>query len=326
MVLTDNHVFETQSYSTQECAELEVLSQLDGWETEFRQLGAGTFQAHFETYVSPKLRITQHYCNQEMTAGGCTPPGHAAWLITQGPHDTVHCQGAPLGTRDVVQFCHHQEGFLRTPVDFKYLEVTIPLSELRRSQSVLAGESSNCFTDSTRKISLPEGFKTNLLIQAYKLLQNAQRLEVQDSERPWLLAAEEDITATLIQALVLPQKIESGARGRNNRIRNMSKARDFIDANLNAPITVQSIAREAGVSLRTLETAFRETFDLSIVHYIKLRRLNAVRHELLVSKDPEIRIKDVARGNGLFHQGQFAGDYRTLFFESPSQTLKLRST
>ena len=325
MVHTDTHIFETQSYSTQECEELDALSRLNAWEAEYRQLGAGRFQADFVLYASPELRITQQYCNQEMTAFGCPPPGHAALLLVQGPDDSLRCQGGLLGPRDVLLFSHHQEGFVRTPVDFTYFVVTIPLSVLRRSQSALAGESSNCFTDSTRKISLPEGFKTNLLIQAHKLLQNAQRLEVQDSEHPCLIEAEEYFIASLIQALVLPQKIESGARGRNNRIGNVAKARDFIEANLGEPIAVQSIAREAGASLRTMETAFREAFDLSIVQYIKHRRLNTVRHELLVSKDPEILIKDVARNNGLFHQGQFAGNYRALFNESPSQTLKLRS-
>lgn len=325
MVRTDTHVFETQFYSTQECEELDALSRLNAWEAEYRQLGPGRFQADFSLYASPELRITQHYCNQEMVAFGCPPPGHVAFLLVQGPDDNVRCQGSLLGPRDAHLFSHHQESFVRTPVDFAYFVVTIPLSVLRRSQSALAGESSNCFTDSTGKISLPEGFKKNLLLQAHKLLQSAQRLEVQHSERPWLIEAQAYFIASLTQALVHPQKIDSGARGRNNRISNVAKARDFIEVNLGAPIAVQTIAREAGASLRTLETAFRETFDLSIVQYIKHRRLNAVRHELLVSKDPEIRIKDMARNNGLFHHGQFAGDYRALFHESPSQTLNSRS-
>lgn len=73
MAQKETHVFTAQTYSTQECEELDALSRLNDWEAEYRQLGAGRFQADFDLYASPELRITQQYCNQEMVAFGCPP-------------------------------------------------------------------------------------------------------------------------------------------------------------------------------------------------------------------------------------------------------------
>jgi AraC family ethanolamine operon transcriptional activator len=50
-------------------------------------------------------------------------------------------------------------------------------------------------------------------------------------------------------------------------------------------------------------------------------RLNGVRRELRHGT-AELRIGDVAARWGFWHQSQFAADYRTLFGELPSQTLR----
>jgi AraC-like DNA-binding protein len=79
-----------------------------------------------------------------------------------------------------------------------------------------------------------------------------------------------------------------------------------------------------GVSERTLQYAFRERFGVTPAAFLKVRRLAAVRDQLLRADEAggnRPRIGDVAASLGFWHIGQFAADYRRAFGESPSQTL-----
>ncbi len=50
-------------------------------------------------------------------------------------------------------------------------------------------------------------------------------------------------------------------------------ARDYIEANLMEPITLQAIAKEVGSNVRSLTQAFRQHFNMSINQYMTNRRL-----------------------------------------------------
>ncbi len=56
--------------------------------------------------------------------------------------------------------------------------------------------------------------------------------------------------------------------------------------------------------------------------YIKGHRLFKVHRELRRSAPDKTRVSDVANLWGFWHMGQFASDYRKLFRELPSETLK----
>ncbi|MCP4405581.1 MAG: helix-turn-helix domain-containing protein [bacterium] len=76
------------------------------------------------------------------------------------------------------------------------------------------------------------------------------------------------------------------------------------------------------MSKRTLQYAFLEHFGVSPKRYLQIYRLNRVR-SILKKRDPNsVAVADVANRWGFWHMGQFAKDYRKLFGELPSSTLK----
>jgi AraC-like DNA-binding protein len=58
--------------------------------------------------------------------------------------------------------------------------------------------------------------------------------------------------------------------------------------------------------------------------YLRLRRLNAVRRELLRAKPGTVRVTDTAMRWGFWELGRFAREYRALFGELPSETVASR--
>lgn len=85
--------------------------------------------------------------------------------------------------------------------------------------------------------------------------------------------------------------------------------------------TVPDLCDAARVSARTLEYAFRELFAVTPVRFLKLRRLNAARTALLHAGNGET-VSSVALRFGFGDFGHFAQDYRALFGEAPSETLR----
>jgi len=104
--------------------------------------------------------------------------------------------------------------------------------------------------------------------------------------------------------------------------RALRKAVDYIRTHSNSHITINTLCQETQVSARTLQHAFLEHFGLSPKAYLQVQRLNDAHKELFTSSPLDVRIADAAHRQGFWHMGQFASDYKRLFGELPSETLR----
>ena len=86
--------------------------------------------------------------------------------------------------------------------------------------------------------------------------------------------------------------------------------------------SIAELAQALGVGRRTLELAFRDYLGLSPARYVAVLRLNAMRRELLGATEDTLHVADLAQRHGIAHLGRFAGEYRRMFGELPSQTLR----
>ena len=105
------------------------------------------------------------------------------------------------------------------------------------------------------------------------------------------------------------------------RRKALQRGRDFIEARIREPLTIPEICQAIGVCNRTLEYAFNEYFGVSPKFYLNARRLHLLRAELL-SATTDTQVVDVANDLGFWHMGKLAADYRKLFGELPSSTLR----
>ena len=87
-------------------------------------------------------------------------------------------------------------------------------------------------------------------------------------------------------------------------------------------LAVWELARQIGVPERTLRTAFQKSYGLSPQEYLRIQRLYQARRLLRASWQDQTTVTQVAFGLGFWDLGRFAGAYRTLFGERPSETLR----
>jgi AraC-like DNA-binding protein len=104
----------------------------------------------------------------------------------------------------------------------------------------------------------------------------------------------------------------------------MSRALEMIHGSELETILASELCVYAGCSQKTLEKIFVKQFGVTPKKYIKCLRLARVRQSL---RNPEslagASIIELAGAHGFWHMGQFAADYRAIYGELPSATLKL---
>ncbi|KWO64796.1 helix-turn-helix domain-containing protein [Burkholderia ubonensis] len=88
------------------------------------------------------------------------------------------------------------------------------------------------------------------------------------------------------------------------------------------PVTVLELCRALRCSRRTLQTSFQRVADVTPVAYLRTIRLNAVRRLLRTTSAQQLGVGEAAASWGFTHLGYFASEYRDLFGELPSQTLR----
>jgi AraC-like DNA-binding protein len=82
------------------------------------------------------------------------------------------------------------------------------------------------------------------------------------------------------------------------------------------------LCRSIGVTERTLQRAFQRILRMPPLRYLKLRQLNQVYAALCGADARGQLVTDVLTRHGVTELGRFAGEYRALFGEQPSQTMR----
>jgi AraC family transcriptional regulator, ethanolamine operon transcriptional activator len=99
-------------------------------------------------------------------------------------------------------------------------------------------------------------------------------------------------------------------------------AMDFVEQHERECLSVEQLATAAGVSERTLRDAFLKYFGVPPVQYLNRRALHQIRKALLVADPSVATVTEVATQFGVWQFGRLARDYRLLFGELPSETLR----
>lgn len=87
-------------------------------------------------------------------------------------------------------------------------------------------------------------------------------------------------------------------------------------------LNLLELSQVAGVSLRQLQHAFKTFTGMAPAQWLRLRRLNSARRELLSCTPSDTTVAEVAMHWSFWHLGRFSDSYRKLFKELPSETLK----
>ena len=245
--------------------------------------------------------------SRDMVTIGLALTGAGSWR--------VHGQGADEG--DIVVFPEGGEMLAALPRQAQWLSMQVP-----RSRIEAAGLCLDRHPAATRRITgeLDAASRRALVEIACVLAPNRSDRHFEAGE---VELAHEDLLALLLGEMAR-RGASSEARAPlngNERRQVIRRAEAYLEARGEPSVRIDELCLAAFTSLSRLERAFLETFGVGPRRYLMLRRLAAVRRELRRG-DPQTSITDVATRWGFFHLGRFSQEYRQLFLERPSETLR----
>ena len=109
---------------------------------------------------------------------------------------------------------------------------------------------------------------------------------------------------------------------RARRYRALKQAEDYLLAHVDEHVSIIDLCLATGVSDRVLRYVFEDTLGMSPMRYLKVRRLNGVRRALKAADPATNDVTTIAGEWGLWHLGHFSADYKGMFGELPSETLR----
>jgi AraC family ethanolamine operon transcriptional activator len=274
---------------------------------ELRQLALG------EIVVQWCAAGAAHVCE------GRTPPGVLTLMLGGRNANRMSADGVQMDDRSPLivppsgEFCFASDGCCQ------WVAVTVP----------------EYLISAADERGLPTGLKAiqvrGLDVEAAGRFRSAlDRLFAQEHEDPTSFTSPPTILAAsvlreLVKATqaVLAAVVQREIRCRAiPRVRIVHRAVQYLRDHDHEAVSVDDLAEAAGVCERTLRTAFCEYYRTGPHHFLKLRQLHQA-HRTLRSADPHsTTVTKVAMGLGVWELGKFARDYRMLFGETPSATLR----
>jgi AraC family ethanolamine operon transcriptional activator len=141
-------------------------------------------------------------------------------------------------------------------------------------------------------------------------------------DSPAHLAAGRELAAAALACLPsAPRPRAPLGRPRLDRVTIVRRAMDVLDTAPTVPTTAD-LARDVGVTSRTLLRTFQDAYGMPPKQYLMLRELHVVRRSLRDGGGEDDTVADILTRHGVWEFGRFAGRYRQLFGELPSETLR----
>ena len=308
------HFFSLTSYDVDE-----IPAALPGWELECRQLSRGGLFAQLKLARFESMELLYLSWNQAVQIQGSLPAGMVSFGIEISSQGRALWQGVPYGAQDVL-INAERDIDLKIPVGYEMFAITVQRDLLLK----YADLHQRCLCEKNLQKSLGRANPAALsAIKAY-LHSSFALLELTPNDRKHYSHPQpitQDVVSLLITVLLSIEDFSTNLSHSLQRVRLVKQVEHYMLAHLDQPLTVYHLCSIAGISERSLNNYFNDLFDMSPMAYFRALRLNRVRLALKLA-DPAIdTVASIAKQWGFHHMGYFSVDYKSMFGESPSQTL-----
>ncbi|MTV36025.1 helix-turn-helix domain-containing protein [Duganella radicis] len=292
---------------------------LTGWNQLYDQLSKGKFSGQFTEAWVGEVQLFEEQTSQAVFESGPGRTGVVALGVFANLEGEARWRGNTIGSDHVTALSDHASLELSTPPNCTMMSVSVPVSMLptgdesgKTDADELVARAANHVHNPALAAMLRERLKAALLTMTYQPYQLAQA-EARDQLVSELVGMVDEYLGLALGG--------SGVTEARKALHVVSKAREYIDANPDRPVTVLDLCNRTYTSRRTLQYCFTQVIGMSPAAYLKVVRLNGLQRDLLSSGGTRT-IGDMAARWGFWHLSQLSLDYKRLFGELPSETVK----
>jgi len=301
----------------------QLAQSISGWDQVYDQTSPGRFHGALTELMLGQAQLFIESSSHALVQT-CKTWAGATWFgVPVQDRPGVRVDGAPVASDMLALHSGLGDFQLTTPDDFSFLGLVVQTDWLRR----YAAQEHTVLPDhllTQRVVQVPDAHLAVFRRWLCQLLANQPRqLESLTAQGQQHLL--DEVVSALLQLLI---QGETGPRDNvsaQHARRTLRRVRDYLQAHTDRCVTVHELCEQLGASPRALQDCFRKYVGLSPKAYLKALKLNEARRELRRSDSALASVSDVAVRYGFWHLSQFAADYRWLFAELPSETLRKRA-
>lgn len=298
-------------------------ANLTGWSQLYDQLAPGKFRGSISELWIGNVQLFRESTSLAVRQS-CRAWPHSWWFGIPLDDGGACKLGGNRIDKDVIAV-RSAEFELLTPDNFEILGIVVDQEEIAE------------YLEMVEHAFLPRSLNNEAFFKITEQRRNAigglfQRILEEAAQSPQVLAHEASrraIRASIFQGLAslcgLQSRSSRPTSTRLSRHALVARIRDYVLSGKDQPITVPEICSNFYVSRRTLQNAFHDVVGMSPAAYLRMLRLNGVRRMLRDNASRVASVQDAAAEWGFWHMSQFACDYKRMFGELPSESLRRSS-
>lgn len=305
----------------------QLSDEIADWELDCRQLGRNDRPFELEQFGSDRLVYSRMNSDCSFYQIGGSQSGARTFALQASGCSSFHWCGEAINSQSLVVFPVNGEfesnshpGFDVFTLSFSEellsctarLHYQRPLSDFFGAGHFVCNQSAHSVSELR---ALLHGISANM--GRWSSLSIVQPTDVE------LMMLEEKLAVIVLRCLERDQPWSTATK-LSKRMKSLGEVLRVIEETPIAGLNLRDVLARVEVSRRTIEHAFQDRFDISPAVYIKSLRLRSLNRALLVGDAGEASIRGICQQNGFSHLGQLANDYRKLYGELPSATLRRR--
>jgi AraC-like DNA-binding protein len=292
-----------------------------GAEAELSVTRRGVFNARVVRLDLGRLRMHQfdetlpragHWANSE-------PRAVVTFRTVPGP--SIFFCGAEMQPTSIMRHRVYETGFLSSTGPASWASMSMSVEDL-----VAAGETIGSCDLSPPKQDVVFVPTPSCMARLQRLHAAATRLALNGptaiGDAGAAYGLEQNLTEALVDCFAGGGKVHQGGAARQRHMAILRRFRAFIEANQFEPVFMPEVCAAIGVQQRTLQAICQEQLGTSPKKYLISRRMLLARKALRENNPETATVTDIATRYGFWELGRFAVEYRLMFAETPSTTLR----
>ena len=278
------------------------------WDLDFRQMDRGRFDGEIHLVMMPEVQLGHVRLERRIEQAGAPPTGLRTIGLPADPGQRIFWRGRQVHGGQVLVYPLGSEIDAISQPGFEVYVLSFRPELLNATAERLGVAHFERLLDASDVVDVDP--------RALDALRVSLKAWFPNPGREW---ARSELPSAVVQLL-------AGATQPQRPVLLMDRAihmtRQHVDGRPFAALHVTDLCRHIGVSERTLRHSFRDRLGMTPKAYVRDRRLNLVRNALRAADPSAAKIAHIANRCDFWHMGQFAADYRRLFGELPSETLR----
>jgi AraC family ethanolamine operon transcriptional activator len=282
--------------------------------------GPGQFRGTILQATNARTRLDWGRYNLPVLARGPFPADRMTLGVLLNEREESLFNGSVLSPGSMMLYGEGEELNVRLPPNSNWLSIQLDRSSLAEIGIECSDSGFRCWDTGAGRALRGQ------------ILRNVKFLESASQQTRWAdaLAANqaindvEDYVLLTLSRFVAAKRVfssQSSTRSKDRTLQIVRDATNYMEANIEFPITISEICLALNTNIKALERAFLRTYGLGPKQYLLKNRLSKLRQLLICGPDSEHALVDAYLSCGLSHFGRAAQGYQAFFGEPPSLTL-----